>query len=272
MKSFAIFAKYWEPGKVKTRLAQSIGHSHAATLYLNFLQMSLNICKGLEVQKVIGYTPPERKSEFQRLAFGWQLIPQTNAELGIRMQTFFDDLFAAQNSDLNRQALDVVPGSGIEQGAGTGHASAREQTANDHLAILIGSDSPHLPTRIVAEAFQHLIDHDVVLGPSIDGGYYLIGVRNQTPDIFHGIDWSTDKVLEQTLEQLESKGYSYCLLPSFRDIDDLDDLKWLLNDLRESNSEEQNYQELIQQIEEAVGALDSDPTASSNPSGNKVEP
>ena len=227
--------------------------------------MSLNICNGFEVQKVIGYSPPERNSEFQVLAPGWQLIPQTNADLGIRMQTFFDDLFASQNSEIVGQGPEIEPAPDLE-------SSGMQPDADDQLAILIGSDSPHLPTRVVEEAFQHLVDHDVVLGPSIDGGYYLIGARNQTPDIFHGIDWSTDKVLEQTLGQLESKGYKYCLLPPFRDIDDLDDLKWLLNDLRKSNSEELDNQELILRIEEALGELGSDLTANSDTSGNKVEP
>ena len=90
--------------------------------------------------------------------------------------------------------------------------------------ILVGTDSPTLPIEIVHKAFQILEHTDCVLGPALDGGYYLVGCCDTPPPIFQNIDWSSDQVLSQTCAALESAGVSYDLLPPWIDIDTIDDL------------------------------------------------
>ena len=91
--------------------------------------------------------------------------------------------------------------------------------------ILIGSDIPHITNEIIQTSFDKLDSNDCVLGPSEDGGYYLIGFNKSTfsPEVFRNIDWSTDKVLEQTSQKLNTK--SIYFHQELNDIDNLDDLK-----------------------------------------------
>ena len=93
--------------------------------------------------------------------------------------------------------------------------------------ILIGSDIPGLPLEFIEEAFTSLRDKDAVIGPSLDGGYYLIGFRNKTfsPKVFEGIPWSTEKVFEETMKVLEKERLTVHTLPRWRDIDTIEDLK-----------------------------------------------
>jgi glycosyltransferase A (GT-A) superfamily protein (DUF2064 family) len=100
-------------------------------------------------------------------------------------------------------------------------------------AVLIGSDIPDLPESILSEAFRSLDDHDAVLGPARDGGYYLIGFRRDTfvPDVFRGIEWSTDRVFAETRRKLEQATRSVYLLPEWSDVDTPEDLR----DLKERN-------------------------------------
>ena len=96
-----------------------------------------------------------------------------------------------------------------------------------------GSDIPDLPESILSEAFRSLDDHDAVLGPARDGGYYLIGFRRDTfvPDVFRGIEWSTDRVFAETRRKLEQATRSVYLLPEWSDVDTPEDLR----DLKERN-------------------------------------
>ena len=90
--------------------------------------------------------------------------------------------------------------------------------------ILIGTDLPSLTRAQVSQAVTQLGTHDLVLGPTLDGGYYLIAVSRPTPELFRGIAWSTATVLEETLQKAAAAGLSVALLPTLRDLDDLDDL------------------------------------------------
>jgi rSAM/selenodomain-associated transferase 1 len=93
--------------------------------------------------------------------------------------------------------------------------------------VLIGSDIPDLPLEFIEEAFSALRNYDVVIGPAVDGGYYLIGSRNETfyPKMFEGIPWSTERVLEGTVKILEQAGLTVHLLKPLRDIDTIEDLR-----------------------------------------------
>lgn len=98
--------------------------------------------------------------------------------------------------------------------------------------VLIGSDSPDLPKAIVREAFRALDTRGAVIGPSRDGGYYLVGFSREafTPAIFEGIEWSTGEVFEETLRKLKSEGIRVHRLPVWRDIDRPEDLASLIED------------------------------------------
>jgi len=93
--------------------------------------------------------------------------------------------------------------------------------------VLIGSDIPDLPLEFIEEAFTSLREKDVVIGPSFDGGYYLIGFKDQTfsPRVFDGIHWSTESVFEKTLKVLTQEGLTVHTLQPLRDIDTVEDLR-----------------------------------------------
>ncbi len=92
--------------------------------------------------------------------------------------------------------------------------------------VLIGSDIPDLPLEFIEEAFTSLNEKDAVIGPSLDGGYYLIGFKDKTfsSQVFKGISWSTERVFEQTTKILEREGLTVHFLKPLRDIDTIEDL------------------------------------------------
>lgn len=211
MRQLGLFAKYWEPGEVKTRLALSIGEQAASELYHQLLATTVHRFESFPAKRILAYSPPEKQLEFEQLAgANWDLAPQTAGHLGNRMQSYFAD--------------------GLSDG----------QTE----IILIGADSPTLSTETVQLAFEELQRHDVVIGPARDGGYYLIGCRQQLPDIFEEIHWGSNRVLPQTLEKLKSSELSYAVLPEWYDVDHLEDLITLQKELTESGCSHPEYQTL----------------------------
>mgnify|MGYP000025680380 FL=1 len=103
-------------------------------------------------------------------------------------------------------------------------AAFKKLFQNHQSVILIGCDLPDLTSALISNAFDALQSNDVVIGPSCDGGYYLIGLNKETPDLFKEISWSTEKVLNQTLEKAERLSLKVQLLDRLRDIDTLEDL------------------------------------------------
>jgi len=147
----------------------------------------------------IFFYPPQSE---QKIA-GWlgkehTFLPQNGDDLGERMKNAFRTVFS--------------------QGVAS--------------AILIGTDIPDLPARIIDEALTSLTDHDAVVGPAYDGGYYLIGFRADTflPQAFDGISWSTPDVFAQTLRTLETAGSRVHVLQRWRDIDTFEDIEALFRD------------------------------------------
>lgn len=198
-----VFAKYWEPGKVKTRLAEDTNDDFAAHLYEAFVKTTLERLTGCAETQTLVITPSENLRDFALiLPPDWTLTSQVEGDLGNRMQAFFQYAIEHQS----------------------------EKT------ILVGTDSPTLPIEIVHKAFQILEHTDCVLGPALDGGYYLVGCRDTPPPIFQNIDWSSDQVLSQTCAALESVGISYDLLPPWIDIDTIDDLNSIQDYHDESSS------------------------------------
>ncbi|HEX5102316.1 MAG TPA: TIGR04282 family arsenosugar biosynthesis glycosyltransferase [Pirellulaceae bacterium] len=195
MKSLlGMFAKLWEPGQVKTRLAASTGDNPAAEIHRAFVETLATRLAGAADLCRLCYAPASAAEGFANFAqLGWQLTPQFAGDLGRRMRQFFETSLAAAER-----------------------------------VVLIGSDSPDLPAVYIAEAFESLRSCPVVLGPAADGGYYLIGASRQVPPVFEGIAWSTSNVWRQTVERLQSAGMKWHELPVWYDVDDDQSLNALL--------------------------------------------
>ncbi len=178
---------------MKTRLHACCSPQQAADLYRAFILDSAEILHRCDAEaKVVAHDPPEAAAQVRALLPGgaFDFMPQPDGDLGNRM-------------------------AGMLQYAVAAGASR---------AVIIGSDSPSLPAAYVDDALAVLESTDLVLGPSTDGGYYLVGARLQSigaPDIFAGIDWSTGDVLAQTLDRVEALAgsLSLALLPIWYDVD-----------------------------------------------------
>lgn len=195
-----VFAKNPVPNQVKTRLVPALSPEQAATLYTAFL---IDWCDTLAklpgVDLIIAYTPAAARSDLQAL-IGDDIIytPQLGADLGERLTS------------------------------ATQWATEQGYTK----ILLVGSDSPTLPTAYILKASTRLDSRDVVIGPSTDGGYYLIGfsttnIAMTVPFIFEEIAWSTADVFQQTVARIQSLKASLGLLPPWYDIDTAEDLAFL---------------------------------------------
>jgi rSAM/selenodomain-associated transferase 1 len=206
MNLLALFAKHWEPGHVKTRLAARWGHERASEIYLAFLRSLLERLAEIGDRRWLVYSPAKSQAAFRQLAGdSWRVVEQSMGDLGQRMAALFSQAFAG----------------GAER------------------VVLIGSDSPTLPDAHIAQAFELLQRVPVVLGPATDGGYCLIGASGRVPPVFTGIDWSTDRVFEQTIAQLEAEGLAFACLPPWHDIDTPHDLERLRHELSRATSSEE---------------------------------
>lgn len=195
------------PGFVKTRLTPPLRAAEAAALNICFLRdISASITKaGCNAQGIGCFTPEGAEKTFHDIFPGdFPLVAQRPGDLSERLVGATEDLMAL------------------------GFASV----------CLINSDSPTVPASVFAEAVRllSLPGVDVVLGPSDDGGYYLIGIKKCQPGLFEAIDWSTDRVRTQTLERAAQMGLVVRLLPACYDIDDRRALSRLCEDLLGPNA------------------------------------
>ncbi|GAA4381289.1 TIGR04282 family arsenosugar biosynthesis glycosyltransferase [Hymenobacter koreensis] len=186
-----IFARHPALGQVKTRLAHTIGDAEALRVYRDLLAHTHTAARNVEAIKTLWLAgePTAAGSEFDTW-HDFAQLPQPAGELGERMQHAFTAAF--------------------ENGA----------TA----AVIIGTDCPELSGELLRDAFEQLTTHDVVLGPALDGGYYLLGMRRLIPDFFHGKTWSTDTVFEATLVDAARLGLHVAQLPPLSDVDTASDL------------------------------------------------
>ena len=190
-KVLIIFVKYPQAGRVKTRLAKSIGKDKAACLYKEFVQDTISQTRSSRYRQVIFYTPKNKRQEIsQWLGNDLSYYSQEGKDLGQRMYKAFDLILKVASSQ----------------------------------AVIIGSDSPLINKRNIARAFKVLERKDCVIGPAQDGGYYLLGLKKPNKDIFKNIDWSTDRVLNQTLKLLTNRKISYSLIEPGFDVDTAEDL------------------------------------------------
>ena len=189
-----VFVKYPQPGQVKSRLANDFDSDFAALLYKAFVLDILECAMKGNWQLRIFFYPPEKETEIKE-TFGndHEYRPQRGADLGTRMKSAFIDCFS----------------EGFKS------------------VVLIGSDFPDLPLKIIEDAFA-LLDSpsDAVIGPTVDGGYYLIGFRFDTflPAIFDGLIWSTASVFLETLKIIHAYGRQTEIIQEWRDVDTRDDL------------------------------------------------
>jgi len=219
VNQLGVFAKYWLPGAVKTRLACAIGDERASRLYRHFVVTLLRRFRQTGDRRFVVYSPTERVAEFTSVTpQDWELEPQAPGDLGERMQAFFE-------SHLVRPYDRVV---------------------------LIGTDSPTLPADTIDNAFNALQSQSVVLGPTHDGGYYLVGATGQAPPIFADIDWSTPEVWQQTTERLHRSGQSFMELPMWYDVDDLNDLKRIKDELKHLAQRDPTWTSLADEVQAAL--------------------
>ena len=193
-----IMAKLPAAERTKTRLCPPLSPAGAAALYEAMLRDTIELVARLEgVQLAIAVTPPEAVGDFRRTSPPHAiLLPVAGADIG----------------DCLSEVLERLLAIGYSQ------------------AIAVNSDGPTLPIDHLREAVIRLAeaDVDVVLGPSEDGGYYLIGLKQHQPMLFQRIEWSTERVLAQTLARAEEAGLNVVLLPPWYDVDtpaDLDSLR-----------------------------------------------
>ena len=178
-----IFIKNPEKGKVKTRLAQTVGEDKALKIYKALLSHTRNIAEALPVHRYLFYSQYINEAdEWSTTHFEKRL--QIEADLGSKMAVAFQQVLAKHSK-----------------------------------AIIIGSDCASLTPEIVYSAFDKLNKFPYVIGPAEDGGYYLLGMREFTPTLFRDIAWSTESVLPTTLQKIKNLNKDYFLLPILSDID-----------------------------------------------------
>ena len=199
-RALAIVGKAPLAGTTETRLAPPLSPWQAADLYRAFLQDTVQMALRLRWERVTLIYPPHAGAEHALL----RLLPPG---IGLR------------------------PQSGEGLGAALADAFRSELAAGAERVVLIGSDNPTVPVDIVEAAGVGLGDHDLVIGPSTDGGYYLIGMARPHLGVFERITWSTSLVLGETLERARELGLSVELLPEWYDVDTPEDLERLRADL-----------------------------------------
>lgn len=175
-------------GKVKTRLAKSIGDENALQIYKVLVTHTRQVTGDLLCDKYVYYSETITDDEWDSGIFKKKL--QKGADLGEKMANAFRELFAEGYQKL----------------------------------LLIGSDCHELNTGVLQNAFDSLDDSDLVVGPAVDGGYYLMGMKAPHKELFQGIEWSTEKVFQQTISAIQQKKLSAAILPLLNDVDGIEDL------------------------------------------------
>lgn len=180
MNKLIIFIKNPVKGKVKTRLAATIGDEKALEVYLKLIDYTLNLAKSLNVEVNLFFSDlvisdyPFSKKHLQK-----------GNDLGEKMKNAFEKCFDEGGKKV----------------------------------VIIGTDCAELTKEMIDEAFEKLNNNSVVIGPALDGGYYLLAMNQFYPDIFVGIEWSTSSVFDETKKIVDRKNISLAILPTLRDID-----------------------------------------------------
>lgn len=183
-----VFLKAPRPGQVKTRLAASVGQEAASQAYLKLADTFLEqIASYSEVE--LRFAPDDASQEVERFKkrSEWSLKPQGEGDLGLRMER-----------------------------------AVREALMEVDAVICIGTDCPYVRKTDLDQAMEALTRHDAVLGPALDGGYWMIGLTRPESSLFQEMPWSTPQVLDVTRNRLRSAGVSFQELRELEDVDDLE--------------------------------------------------
>jgi len=195
-RALLVFAKTPKPGKVKTRLLAAVSADVAAALHAACIEDTLRLARKMRVCDVFVFAAGGT-SYFLRLVkkqgsgARMQVLPQRGTDLGARMENALRKCFAM------------------------GYRKV----------VVIGTDTPWMGVERVRRAFAVLKEKDVVIGPAEDGGYYLLGMRKMVAEIFRGIPWSTERVLELTVRAVADAKLSKKLLRRDFDLDRPEDLR-----------------------------------------------
>lgn len=187
-KALIIFTRNPELGKCKTRLAATIGDENALEVYRFLLNHTANISKDIKADRYVYYSENIKKEDLWESGVFRKKL-QNGSDLGARMQNAFSELLKM----------------GYEK------------------VIIIGSDLLDLKAELVNEAFGQLDSNDVVIGPALDGGYYLLGLKNLHPNLFENKTWGTETVLKDTKNDLQNSKLH--LLKELNDIDTFEDMQ-----------------------------------------------
>ena len=200
--ALVILAKAPIPGEVKTRLCPPLTPDEAATLHGSFVLDMLERSKTavaklkLPLDRYLACAPSSALVFFKIMEErqGVTLIDQIGDDPGEHLQHVFETMFEKRYQRV----------------------------------LIVGTDVPSLPLDYYTQALALLEKNDLVLGPALDGGYYLIGLKRTVPELFIGIPWSTERVLAMTQEKAMTLGLTTALLPPWRDVDTIEDLKALI--------------------------------------------
>lgn len=183
-----IFTRNPELGKVKTRLAKTVGDQAALDIYKFLLNHTKEVTQNLNCDKAVYYSVKIRENDIWSIST-YQKHAQFGVDLGIRMQNAFEQAFEKKYEKV----------------------------------LIIGSDLFDLKEKHIEEAFEMLDSNDVVIGPAEDGGYYLLGMKTMHSSVFHNKQWGTSTVRQDTLNDLQN--VSVHLLETLNDVDVFDDIK-----------------------------------------------
>jgi len=189
-----IFTRYPEPGKAKTRLIPALGEQGAAGLQRQMTESTILMARGF--------------------------ITKTGAGLEVRYEGGDHSLM---RNWLGRELPFCRQGPG-DLGEKMAGAFAEAFAAGSNRVVIIGTDCPDLSPAIMAATFAALADHDLVLGPARDGGYYLIGLSAPCPQLFRGQPWGDGRLLAETIAAAEQRAMTYHLLEELNDVDRPEDL------------------------------------------------
>lgn len=189
-KALIIFVRNPELGKVKTRLAKGIGDVQALQVYNSLLKKTHEVIKDIDAHKFVFYADSINYDDLWENDLFYK-ARQIGNDLGERMYNAFSYLFDKGYSKV----------------------------------LIIGSDCPALETEIVEDAFLSLSRLEVVIGPTPDGGYYLLGLKEPISCFFENKQWSTETVYQDTMQHIAELNLSHAILPQLSDIDTIED--WL---------------------------------------------
>jgi len=201
-----IMAKQPIKGQTKTRLVPPLTFDEAANLYQALLLDTIDLVISIAtVDMAVGVTPPAAQPFFQQITPPRTiLLPVEGSDIGACLHAVTADLF--------------------ERGY--------------KKVLAINSDGPSLPADYLTRAIELLDHHEVVFGPNEDGGYYLVGLVQPEPHLFHEVLWSTDQVFKQSLRKSAKLGLKTGILPSWYDIDTAGDMRHLLADLKKAGPQQ----------------------------------